>query len=223
MDGLLHQVVQRLRAHWRLKLALSLILPVAFEVLYFSAQRFYFGVVRPAPRLACDAWIPFQPDAIYLYESLWLLQAVAPWLLTSRRELKSYVGALALITAVGLIIFLCWPTSSPRPVCPASANGLYRGLIRFDNELNAFPSLHAAFAVFNALLCGVVLTGLRGRNAALLLIWLWTFGILAATLLTKQHVVADILAGTVLAGGAYAFYLHQVQALTASPVPDREP
>lgn len=222
MNGLLHQIFRRLQVHWRLKLVLSLVLPVAFGVLYHFTQRFNLGMVHPAPQMNWDDFFPFQPDAIYLYESLWLLQAVAPWLLVSRREIKCYLGALAIITVVGLTIFIFWPMASPRPVCPVSANELYRALIRFDNELNAFPSLHAAFAVFNALLCNEVLVGLRGRNIALLLIWIWAGGILVATLLTKQHVVVDVIAGAALAVLAYAFYQRHVRMFKASPVQDKE-
>jgi membrane-associated phospholipid phosphatase len=196
-----------LRAHWRYKLAVSAIISVVFWSAYLLAQRFPLGIVRPAPSLPVDAWIPFLPAAVYLYESLWAMQAVAPWLMRDLRDLRVYCRALFVILAVAVFIFVLWPTASPRPVCPASANALYRALIRVDLELNAFPSLHAAFALYSALGCRVVFKGLRCPARAMGVIWVWTAGILAATVLTKQHTVLDVAAGALLGWAGHCLYV----------------
>jgi len=39
------------------------------------------------------------------------------------------------------------------------------------------------------------------------LVWIWVLGILAATLLTKQHAVVDIVAGSLLGGIGFGFHL----------------
>jgi membrane-associated phospholipid phosphatase len=196
-----------LRAHWRFKILLSTAISVVFWTAYLLAQRFPLGVVRPAPSLALDAWIPFLPSTVYLYESLWLLQAVAPWLMRERRELAIYCRTLLVILIPAILVFVLWPTSSPRPESTESANALYRTLIRIDLDLNAFPSLHAAFALYSALGCRFVFRGLRCRIWVMSVIWVWTMGILAATLLTKQHTVPDMVAGAILGWVGHCVYV----------------
>jgi membrane-associated phospholipid phosphatase len=158
-----------------------------------------------------DAWIPFLPSAVYHYESLWLLQGVAPWLMRDRRELERYCRGLLMILAVALFIFILWPTASPRPECTESANAFYRTLIRVDLDLNAFPSLHVAFALYSALGCRLVFADLRFHPRLMLLIWVWTAGILAATVLTKQHTILDVAAGALLGWTANALYLRNMR------------
>jgi membrane-associated phospholipid phosphatase len=203
-------LVCSLQAQWRFKVALSTVLPVLFWTGYLLAQRYPLGVVRPAPSLAVDAWIPFLPAAVYLYESLWLLQSVAPWLMRDRHELWIYCRGLLMILAVALSIFIVWPTASPRPECTESVNALYRALIQVDLDLNAFPSLHVSFALYSALGCRLVFAGLRFRPGLMVLIWVWTAGILVATVLTKQHTVLDVAAGALLGWVGYALYLRNI-------------
>lgn len=198
-------------SHWRFKLVLSAVISFVFWASYLLVQRFPLGAARPAPSLPVDAWIPFWPAAVYLYESLWLLQAVAPWLMRDRRQLTLYCLTLLVILIPALVVFLLWPTASPRPPCTGLEPALYRALIRIDLDLNAFPSLHAAFAVYSGLGCRSVFGGIRFRAAVMALIGVWTAGILAATLLTKQHTVPDMLAGTLLGWGAHRLYVRSTR------------
>jgi hypothetical protein len=201
VDGVVGEetaVLGVVRTHWQFKLMLSVLLSGVFWSAYLLAQRFPLGVVRPAPSVALDAWIPFVPGTVYLYESLWLLQAVAPWLMRDRRELVVYCRSLWVIMVPALFVFVVWPTASPRPESVETANAFYRALIRVDLELNAFPSLHAAFVVYSALGCLVVFRRLRYPAGAMGLICVWAVGILAATLLTKQHTIPDLCAGAFL-------------------------
>jgi hypothetical protein len=203
-DGpLLHALL----ANWQLKAWLSVIMSAGFWTAYLCAQRFPLGMPRPAPSLALDAMIPFLPGTVVLYESLWVLQAIAPWLMQDRRELLIYCRTLGIMMIVALTIFILWPTASPRPADTASANALYRALIRVDLDLNAFPSLHAAFTVYSALGCRSLFRRMRAPPAALALVWAWMAGILAATLLTKQHTILDVVAGVALGSAFHALYL----------------
>jgi len=207
-EGVLQRVLLRLQANWRLKIALSGIIPLAFVGCYLFTQQVAVGPAHPVPQIGLDAWFPFWPDAVSLYESLWVLQGVAPWLMTDRRQFESYLRVLCMMTAAAMIFFVLWPTANPRPAVPGSANAIYRGLISVDSELNAFPSLHAAFAVYSALGCGLALAFLPRRRGLLAMtaIWVWTAGILTATLLTKQHAVLDLIAGIALGSGAHLFH-----------------
>ncbi|MGH7952724.1 MAG: phosphatase PAP2 family protein, partial [Limisphaerales bacterium] len=66
-----------------------------------------------------------------------------------------------------------------------------------------FPSLHAAFAVYSAMCGGLVMRELSNSRFWQVGLWLWAFLILLATLTTKQHVVSDIIAGTMLGFGIF--------------------
>lgn len=200
-------ILQALLANWQLKAWLSVAMSAAFWTAYLCAQRFPLGTPRPAPSLPVDALIPFLPGTVVLYESLWVLQAIAPWLMQDRRELLVYCRTLGIIMIVALTIFVLWPTASPRPADTASANALYRALVRVDLDLNAFPSLHAAFTVYSALGCRSLFRRMRGTRIALGIVWVWMAGILAATLLTKQHTILDVVAGAALGSACHGIYL----------------
>ena len=126
MTDALQPLWRRARSCWRLKLLLGFILPPVFMALYLLIERMPLGVVRPVPLLVLDDLVPFRPDAVYLYESFWLLVGVAPWLHDSARALSRFMLVMCGITGVAWVIFLCWPMSSPRPPCPATARACSR-------------------------------------------------------------------------------------------------
>jgi membrane-associated phospholipid phosphatase len=120
-------------------------------------------------------------------------------------------------------------------------------LTRIDNDYNAFPSLHVAYAVFHSACCHALSLSrniqesgrggtrpsttcecrgfsTRGGTASTpsesistgsssssgtarklvpWVFWGWTLGIAVSTLLTKQHVFVDVIAGAVLGLGSY--------------------
>ena len=205
LPAIMSDVACRLREHWRMKFFLGNGLTIGFWVLYLAIEWHPIRPITPVPILAADRLIPFMPDAVYPYESLWLLMPVAPWLMTKQEDLNAYFRAMSSIILIGLVTFLLYPTSGPRPVAPGAANGLYLGLVRVDSALNAFPSLHAAFAVFSALCCQPVLASMGDRGLLRAFMWFWVLAILAATLLTKQHVVLDLVGGSLLGAAGYLY------------------
>jgi membrane-associated phospholipid phosphatase len=192
----------RLKAHWRFKLVAGLIIFIAFFIGYFLLLNFHIFPVREMPVTALDRLIPFQPDALLLYLSLYLYILFAPWLLDNKQDLNACCLALSGVGLVGLVIFLFWPTAIPRPDSPA-----YRPLISIDKPGNVCPSLHAAFAVFSAICIDRLARHLGDRGLARSVSWLWCLGILYATLATKQHVAVDLVAGSVLGAAWAGLYL----------------
>ena len=67
-----------------------------------------------------------------------------------------------------------------------------------DLPRNACPSLHAAFGVFTAGCAWEVFWGWKNSEWFIGAVWSWTAAVLASTLLIKQHVFLDLLAGSVL-------------------------
>ena len=195
-------IADRLLAEWRLKLALLLALNAWVYLPYYYLQRNHFFPAITMPASPLDRWIPFWSGAVWIYFSVYLLMPIGPFLMNQRKQLLRYAAGIALIGAIADVVFVFWPTVCPRPD-PSEANAVYQTLIAIDTPFHAFPSLHAAFAVYSALCAIQVLREVNGKRLWRAVPWIWAFLILAATLLTKQHVVADIVAGSGLGFGGY--------------------
>lgn len=198
------EIVARIRSNLELKVVLSVALTVGVWGLYLSLQRHPLFPVTPLEGGWMDRSIPFLPGAVYLYESIWLLMPIAPWLMKSREELYGYSKGIALVAAASFAVFFFYPTSCPRPKGFQTSSLLYGALIQIDSELNAWPSLHAAFAVFHGACCQAVFSAGRWCGTIRWVVWVWAFGIVVSTLLTKQHVLFDALAGATLGFVGYA-------------------
>ena len=193
-------------------MALVLVLWVA--VPYFVLQRLPVGPATIMPATALERWVPFDERATWLYLSLFALIPLPPLLMASARQLRQYALGVACIGLVSNGCFLALPTSIARPDAGAS-DAAYRFVLAVDTERNACPSLHASLAVFTAL-CGERLLrelARTGRWRAAL--WAWTVAILYATLATRQHVLADLAGGALVALLAYLATYRRVPAATA--------
>lgn len=202
-------IALRIRSHWRIKVFLGGAIIFAFWILYFSIQHHPIFTITELTPSFIDHLIPFNPGYVYTYESFWLLMPIAPWLMDSRRDLLSYCKAISVMSLIAFSLFFLWPTACARPAGPASGNDVYKMLITIDRELNAFPSLHAAFTVFSALCCWDIFKTLSFHRMAICLILLWTLAILYATLATHQHLFVDLVGGTLLALACYGYFVHE--------------
>jgi len=196
-------IIGRLRSELVLKLILLVVLNFCVSGPYFFLQRHHFFPARQMQPTSFDRMIPFSEQAVWLYLSLYLLIPAGPVLMNNRKQLLSYAKGIVLISLIADVVFIFWPTTCPRPAVQAT-NAVYQMLTAVDNPFHAFPSLHAAFAVYSALCGGRVLRELGSRGFLRTGLWLWAGSILYATLATRQHVAADILAGSALGFGVYA-------------------
>jgi len=193
----------------------ALILIVPF---YVFLGEFMPGRRLHAPELALDRAVPLQAAWALVYGSLYLFLILLPVFVVRqevqiRRTLLAYLAVW--ITAYAC--FLAYPTMAPRPASVAGSGFAVWGL-RFlygaDPPFNCFPSLHVAHSCVSALTCLRVHRGLgiaAGLCAALV-------GV--STLFTKQHYVLDVLAGGLLAGGAFFLFLRK-PSRDAVPALDR--
>jgi hypothetical protein len=194
----------RLRPHLSLKLGLAVGLNLFAFVPYFWLQRNVFFPVTIMTESGFDAWLGFAPQAVWIYLSLFLLMPVAPMQMQKRTQLWRYaLGVMAMSLAADLIFFF-WPTAVVRPN-DAAANMMYSSLATWDRPLNAFPSLHAAMAVFSACCCEQIFSGVRHPVIGRIVTWTWALAIIVAMLSTKQHVALDALGGIAL--GLTSYYL----------------
>jgi PAP2 superfamily len=192
------EVLRRVRLHWVAKaLATMLGIPVFFAA-YFWVLRNPFSVPTIMPFTALDEWVRFRPGALPLYVSLWVYVSITPALLKSTKELKAIGFGTFVMSAIGFAIFMLWPTAVPAFAVDLSLHPGMAVLKGIDVTANACPSLHVAFAVFNAIWLQRLLRETQAPLVARGFNGVWCLAILYSTLATRQHVLLDVLAGSVL-------------------------
>jgi membrane-associated phospholipid phosphatase len=139
--------------------------------------------------------IPFIPETVLFYMSIYLLFVVAPFILRRREELLTLAITLDVIILVGGIGFLLIPARLA--FAPPTDLGAFPGLFRFADRLNLtynlIPSLHVALSGA-CIVTYAPRAGVFGR----ILLWTWGLAISASTLFTHQHHVLDVVAGWIV-------------------------
>jgi len=151
--------------------------------------------------LPVDDHIPVMPAFVFPYLSLYLLLVISLWRLLQAETRVFVITALAigLDLAISYLVFLFYQTQVERPTILGSdvSSGILRWVYSNDQPFNAFPSLHTSLSALLVLLWGRV--GSRIQP----IIALWAVFIIASTLLTKQHYIADVLGGIAVALVSY--------------------
>jgi len=132
---------------------------------------------------------------------MYLLLPLVPLFAISRDQLRRYaLGTLLMFIIAGVCFFL-WPIGYPRPD-PLDTNPfIYRLITSIDKPINSLPSLHAGLTVFTLLYASRIFSDRPAPQRRILLAigWLWGLIILYGTLATKQHYLADLPTGALLA------------------------
>lgn len=184
---------------WRFKLALYFALSAVFCLGYFGLQRFPFYSARTLPLSSLDRAIGFHPSAVIIYQSVYLLIPMFPFLAQTPEQLLRYTRGFAWLCGASFLIFALMPIEGPRPNVD-SHNAMFRLMTSYDAKANAMPSLHLGLAVYSVLF-GYQLS--KGMVQLRRLVWIgvvWSLLIAYATLATKQHYAIDLPAGAALAG-----------------------
>jgi membrane-associated phospholipid phosphatase len=168
------------------------------------AERVRIGVVH-SPEIGLDRLVPLAPTWALVYGALYLFLIVLPVIVVQQEGLiRRTVRAYLTVWTVSFACFLLYPTFAPRPEAVVGQGFAVWGL-RFlydaDPPYNCFPSLHVAHSFVSALACSRV-----HRTLGIVAV---SFASLVAisTLFTKQHYVADVIAGVLLALVASAVFL----------------
>ncbi|GAC1626556.1 MAG: hypothetical protein NVS9B10_14590 [Nevskia sp.] len=196
----------RAAALWQFKTLSACVIAFTFFAGYFALLDHPQFAVTPMPVTWLDGVVDFAPGSLLLYVTLWLYISLPPGLLDTRADLLRYYAGIAGLALAGMAVFLFWPTASPRPDIDWTQYPVFGPLLAVDRSGNAFPSLHAAFAVFTAIWFDRFLRHPGDRGFARALNWLWSLGILYSTLATKQHVAVDMFGGIVV--GVVAALIH---------------
>ncbi|MDB5800003.1 MAG: hypothetical protein JWL63_942 [Rhodocyclales bacterium] len=189
----------RIRVATALKMVgLSVFLTIFFILYLWLLKHPGFAVVK-MPLTALDRAIPFRPEALLLYVSLWVYVGLPVMLFGSYKSLIGYGFAACALCLIGLGCFYLWPTAITRPDIAWATYPGFAFLQQIDAAGNACPSMHVASAIFSAIWFDRLLRAMKASLLPRLLSALWCLGIVYSTLATKQHVALDALGGVVLA------------------------
>ena len=205
----------RMRRLFALKMVGITAFTSLFFMAYFQLLQHPMHPVLVMPLTALDHLIPFQPQALFAYLSLWVYVGTAPGLQRTFAELVVYglwVGALCL---TGLACFYFWPTQVPPLTLDVSGFPGFATLQGVDAAGNACPSMHVAVAMFTVIRLEDVLRQSAAPGWLHAVNRVWFIAIAASTLMVKQHVVLDVAAGALL-GIAFA-----LPSLRWRPAPGR--
>ncbi|SDZ00899.1 PAP2 superfamily protein [Variovorax sp. YR634] len=190
---------QRIATLWVVKMIGTTVGISGFFVVYFWVMHNPPSEPMVMPLTRLDHWVGVSDDAMVLYGSLWFYISLAPAFAKDKAELWACARDAAIMAAVGLVVFWLFPTTVPVFAVDWAQYPALQFLKATDVGGNAFPSLHVAFAVLTAVLLERQLRSVTAPTWLRALNMLWAFGIVYSTLATRQHVLLDVLGGTLLA------------------------
>jgi len=196
----------------KLRLRLSGLFTVLFAAVYGGAS--WLSGLRhppPAPHFAFEAAIPFVPEMAWIYLSLPVALALAPFVLRPREVVPLFFTLTAEVLVAGLN-YLIQPFASIWPE-RASDLGVFRFMDAVNLDYNQIPSLHLAFATT------LVLVLSRRFPRMQVVLWLWLIAVGLSTLLTHEHQVVDVVTGAAL--GAVAAAIVQRRTRLSALVEER--
>ena len=153
--------------------------------------------------MAIDHAIPFVPGWVWVYEICYVVPFLPLVLVRDRRRLARALLAAIVANAAAFPVYLALPISWPLPDPGASLAGRVLALEQafdFHPGANKLPSMHVAFAWLVYLTCraSTVRPAVQWGLLAL------AGAISASTVLVKQHIAVDVVAGVVWAYAAWA-------------------
>ncbi len=186
-------------------------LPMVVLVLLVPFYIFIADLARSGtphvPEIALDRLVPVMPVWALVYGALYLFLILLPvFVVRDDAQIRSTVYAYLMVWIAAYVCFLVYPTVAPRSdevIGEGFAAWGLRALYSSDPPYNCFPSLHVAHSFVSALTCFRVhrQVGIAAILCASLV------GV--STLFTKQHYIADVIAGILLAVVAYAIFLRR--------------
>lgn len=149
-----------------------------------------------------DRATPFQPIWILAYIGsyfFWIFQYT-----TVAKESPAMACRLAVADAVAkmicLVIFVAYPTTNTRPPLEGSGVGVFLTQLIYwlDTPTNLFPSIHC-FVAWMGTRYLFSCKHLRHKWITCTLCFIGTVMVFLSTLLTKQHVLVDVIGGVAVA------------------------
>ncbi len=183
----------------------GVIVLVSMFPLYFALAEWALVREISSPALAIDHWLPFWPQWLLIYASLFVFLFLPVFVIRSSAFFFRGILAFLAIMLTSYVIFALMPTEVIRNTKLAKT-GFWAWAMRVcwavDPPFNGFPSMHVAESFLAALICRKVHRGLG--LAALFYASLIAF----STLVIKQHYLVDVIGGLTLALAAHRAIIH---------------
>lgn len=149
-----------------------------------------------------DKIIPFIPEWIWIYLTIYMIFLIPLFSLTQRKLLKLVMSSYITVMLICYVFYYIYPVEYPRPELVVKDFSTWAlGLVyKNDRPWNCFPSSHCAMAMMAALVLLEMnwIFGIWGMITAL------SIGV--STLFTKQHFIVDVVAGFGLSILVYYLY-----------------
>jgi membrane-associated phospholipid phosphatase len=199
---------------WTLGLAMALLQ----SAVYFGIGHTHLARSTEILRTRLDDAIPFWPWTSWCYLPFYAAIFIMSIIGFQRRVLfKRAILAVAIVMCVGALGHLFVGAEYPRPVLHPPYPGVSTAFMAFVQQIdppgNVFPSLHVAHTTMLSL----ILIKDRPRLGAVALVMATLLAI--STLTTKQHFVADVIAGYLLAFIGRHFALRGLPAAAPATSP----
>lgn len=165
--------------------------------LYFWVQRHNHHYPTRCFKIALDDRVPFWPQWIWIYSFLYYVMiGLTVVSIGSLEEGVHLIFGGLMLLLIGTAIFYFFPTEVPHSFRDFEVTNLSTRYIHFvqsfDNNRNAFPSMHCAVGVY----VGLAVVGLPTLGPLI------GYGFIAlltvSCLVVKQHVIVDTIIGLML-------------------------
>jgi membrane-associated phospholipid phosphatase len=202
---------EQMRRHMLAKALGTTAFITLFFLAYFWLLHNPLHAVTTMPLSTIDRWIPFQPNTLLIYVTLWVYVSLPPALVREFDDLWRYGVAIAAVCITGLAIFALWPSAVPPSGVSWASYPRFAFFEGMDAAGNACPSLHVASAAFSAVWLHLLLREAGAPRPVRVFNWLWCVAIGYSTISTRQHVFLDVVAGAALgvAGAWFAVLARQ--------------
>jgi membrane-associated phospholipid phosphatase len=193
----------------RNKYVLSILWLASGAAFYLSTNHYYMYPPQFLPMTRIDQAVPFVPWTIWIYNSEFFLFFSAFFLSADLVNANKYLYSFLSAQILSTLVFIFWPTTYPREQFPLPADidsitrALFANLRGVDSPANCFPSMHV---------CGVYVSAflfIDEQRKKLIPYFLWATAIAFSTLTTKQHYLADVVSGFLLACALW-FVFHRL-------------
>lgn len=182
----------RFAALWKTKLALLAGLTVGFSIPYIYLAHHPLFTPHDLPLTWLDRAAGFNPQWVWVYQSVYLLTGFLPWLAQTREQLRRYIIGFSILCTLSFAIFIFFPTRIPR-IAIENPAGMYWLLMLYDGPYNAMPSLHVGFLFYTLCFARRICAAIPYAVWMMLIVW---FGLIAwSTLALKEHYAVDLLVG----------------------------
>ncbi len=170
--------------------------------LYFWVAESRIGARKYSMIVEFDKVIPFIPEWVWIYLTVYMIFLIPLFGLTQRKLLKLVMSSYITVMLICYIFFYLYPVEYPRPdlIVKDFSTWALSLVYKNDRPWNCFPSSHCAMSMMAALVLLEInwFFGIWGMITAI------SIGI--STLFTKQHFILDVITGFGLSILVYYLY-----------------